>query len=76
MACADVREPSPPRGWHKRQQCVQVSTLQTGPRPNYNSTIQYVVPMDAPFLRYLSATSLRLELNQVRHQLGRCARCL
>jgi hypothetical protein len=44
---------------------VQVSTLQMGPRPNYNSHIQFIVPMDATFLRYLSATVLRLELNQV-----------
>lgn len=44
---------------------LQVTTLQKGPRPNYNSIIQFIVPMDAAFLRYFTATPLRLEVNQV-----------
>ena len=44
---------------------MQVSTLQHGPRPAYDSTVQFVVPMSATFLRYLAATVLRVELNQL-----------
>ena len=56
-ACSLVKELGIP--------CVQVTTLQMGPRPNYNSIIQFIVPMDATFLRYMCSTQLRLELNQV-----------
>lgn len=44
---------------------MQVSTRQFGPRPAYISTLQFIVPMDPCFFRYLSSTFLALEVNQV-----------
>lgn len=43
---------------------TQVSTKQTGRRPNYDTTIQFIVPMDFNFLYFLTTNYLTLELNQ------------
>lgn len=43
---------------------TQVSTKQTGCRPDYDTTIQFIVPMDYKFLLFLLTRHLVLELNQ------------
>ena len=43
---------------------TQVSTRQIGRQPKYDTTIQFIVPMDFTFLKYFATSALQLELNQ------------
>ena len=56
---------------------VQVSTLQKGPKPRYKTTLQFIVPMDAAFGRYMAAEWLCLSLNQaVGHSFAEIGRAM